>query len=69
MTIINNPKITFEQDERDVFLNAYQWLLDMDETDFDVLNADIKNEYPRCDLNRLFEMLDDLTTYMDNRPE
>ena len=69
MTIINNPKITFDHDERNIFLNAYRWLLDMDENDFDVLNADIKVEYPRCDLNRLFDMLDDLTKYMDNRPE
>jgi len=69
MKITINPTITFNHDDRDTFTKAYQWLLDMDEDEFNILNDDVNREYPRCDLNKLFEMLDEFTDYMNNRPE
>lgn len=69
MTINKNPTISFNEAERNSVGKAFLWLYNMTEDDFYTLGDEVAKVYPNFDIDYLFDLLDDLTTFMDDRPE
>ena len=69
MTINKNPIISFNEIERDSVSKAYLWLYKMTEDDFYTLGDEVAKVYPNFNIDNLFDLLDDLMTFMDDRAE
>ena len=69
MTINKNPVISFDAIERNSVSKAYLWLYNMTEDDFYTLGDEVAKVYPNFNIDHLFDLLDDLMTFMDDRAE
>ena len=66
MTINKNPTISFDETERNSVSKVFMWLYNMTEDDFYTLGDEVTKAYPDFNIDRLFDLLDELMDFMDD---